>query len=194
MMIDSIAASAALLRHPPDPVNEAFGRIADPAGDARVALSRESMPFGALDQRGSCRRASLPALALAALWPMAAAAEGALAVGMPADVAKQAIAIGHAVNYATRAEAEAVALEACRRTEGAPQSTRDLCKVISSFTGECFAIALDPEEATPGVGWEVAATRSAAQIGAMARCRYTAGARRQDFCQIAITRCDGQPP
>ena len=151
------------------------------------------MPIGIWQHRAADRLClCAPAILCASLWPIASLADGALAVGMPADVAKQAIAIGHAVNYASKAEAEAIALEACRGTQGAPQSTRDLCKVISSFRGECLSVAIDPEEGTPGVGWSVAPTRSAAQNDALARCRYTAGDRWR-YCQVAVTRCDGQP-
>ena len=38
----------------------------------------------------------------------------------------------------------------------APQSTRDLCRVYNNFRDQCFALAMDPEPGTYGVGYRIA--------------------------------------
>ena len=132
-------------------------------------------------------------VALGAMLPLAspARAEGAIAVGMPADVAQQGVAFGWVVGYATRQDAEREALKQCHNFKDAPESTRALCAVMRTFKNECFAIALDPEAGTPGVGWAILPTSQAAQSKAMADCRATAGSTRERFCKVTSARCDG---
>ena len=60
-------------------------------------------------------------LAGAALLPDTGAADGALAVGLPSDVAKQGLAMGYALNYATSEAAQEAALKRCREFRDAPQ-------------------------------------------------------------------------
>jgi hypothetical protein len=136
------------------------------------------------------RQALAGAVIVGLAWPQAVTAEGALAIGLPADVAKEGVAFGWAVGYPTRQRAEAEALEKCRNFQGAPPSTRGLCKLFKSFDGQCFAIALDPQDGTPGVGWAIAANQKAAENNAMDACLATAGANRRNFCQVSATRCD----
>lgn len=136
--------------------------------------------------------AGIGAMVGALSWTLPALADGALAIGLPANVAQEGVAMGYAVNHKTRAEAEARALQECKQSPGAPESTRELCKVIQSFSSECVSIAMDPGDGTPGVGWAVTASRQTAETTAMARCLETAGPDRQQFCQTQVTRCDGQ--
>ena len=137
--------------------------------------------------------ASLCALVLvvvAALSPSKSNADAALAVGQPADVAKQGLAIGYSVNYSNKEAAQAEALKRCREFRDAPQSTRDLCKIVESFRDRCLAIALDPERDTKGVGWAVAKKQDLAEEQAMEACIEAGERKRREFCRITYTRCD----
>lgn len=130
---------------------------------------------------------------LAALsWPRAGAAEGALAIGLPGDVAKEGIAIGWVINSDSPDTAHERALRGCLDFKDAPATTRALCRVIKTFRGECVAIALDPEFGTPGVGWAVAASVHAAESDALAACASTAGSARREQCRVTVLRCDGK--
>ncbi|HJQ58890.1 MAG TPA: DUF4189 domain-containing protein [Vineibacter sp.] len=126
------------------------------------------------------------------LSPQPVVAEGALAVGLPANVAKDGVAIGYVVNRSNRADAESTALEECRKTQAAPPQARALCKVVESFSRQCVSIAMDPKDGTPGVGWAIAPTRSGAEAGAMMKCVETAGLDRAQHCELQATRCDDQ--
>lgn len=123
--------------------------------------------------------------------PSQVRADGAVAVGLPADVAKEGVAFGWAINSATRQQAERDALGQCHAFLDAPKPTRDLCAVLRAFKDECIAIALDPEAGTPGVGWAVLPAKQAAEAKAMADCRATAGTAREGFCKVTTSRCDG---
>jgi hypothetical protein len=132
----------------------------------------------------------LAALALsAALSPAIARADGALAIGLPSDVTRDGVAFGWAVRL-PRAEAERVALEQCRAARGVPDSARSLCRVFESFSGACVAVALDPEDGTPGFGWAVAPTKADADARALGDCQRTAGPARQAFCVVSASDCD----
>lgn len=133
---------------------------------------------------------ALIALAGAVLRPDMGHADAALAVGLPADVAKQGIAMGYALNHATKEAAQAEALKRCREFRDAPQSTRDICKIVENFRDRCVAIALDPDVGTTGLGWAVAKKQEIAEEIAMEKCVDTAGKKRRDFCRVTFTRCD----
>lgn len=137
------------------------------------------------------RSATVVAVMLAHLAPAPVKAEGAIAVGMPADVSKDGVAFGWVVNSRSRQDAERTALKQCHDFRDAPESTRALCAVMRTFKNECFAIALDPEPGTPGVGWAILPTKQAADSKAMADCRATAGTSRESFCKVTSARCDG---
>lgn len=136
------------------------------------------------------RGAPLAAIVFAAfLHPAIAKADGALAIGLPSDVARDGVAFGWAVRL-PRVDAERVALEQCRTAQGVPDSARSLCRVFETFSGSCLAVALDPEDGTPGFGWAVAPTKSAADAQAMGDCQRTAGPARQAFCVVSVSDCD----
>jgi hypothetical protein len=116
-------------------------------------------------------------------------AHGAVAVGTTADVAKDGIAIGTAVNSKSASDAQSTALQYCKDYKAAPKAAA-LCKVVSTFRKECYSIAFDPEPGTPGAGWAVAAVRETAEERAMDACKASAGAGREQFCKIEQTRCD----
>lgn len=121
-----------------------------------------------------------------------ASAEAALAVGLPADVAKQGLAIGWALNHATKEAAQAEALRRCRDFRDAPQATRDLCRVVESFDDRCVAVALDPDAGTTGVGWAVASKQDVAEDAAMDDCMESSTQKRRNSCRITLARCDGR--
>jgi uncharacterized protein DUF4189 len=120
-----------------------------------------------------------------------ALAAGALAVGQTGNIRKDGLAIGFAVNRATKDRAEADALKQCLDFKAAPESTKARCKIVQIFEKQCLAVALDPKDGTPGAGWAVMATKTEADNSAMGRCRDTAGKSRADFCAISVSRCDG---
>jgi hypothetical protein len=128
----------------------------------------------------------------ASLWPQSGAAEGALAVGLPNDVAAEGFAFGHATNKSSADQAGAEALAMCqKRSPGVDPRAQALCAVVQTFRDKCFAVAMDPKDATPGVGWAVAANKTGASDAAMSKCRDTAGADRRDACEVSHAECDG---
>jgi len=116
--------------------------------------------------------------------------DAALAVGQPADVGKQGLAIGWALNYASKEAAQAEALKRCRAFRDAPQPTRDLCRIVESFREMCVAVAIDPDYGTTGIGWGVNKNQEWAEDAAMDKCMETSAQKRRDFCRVTLTRCD----
>lgn len=128
-----------------------------------------------------------------ALGAGVARADGAIAVGLPQDVAKDGVAIGTSWNYANPDGANARAMQECLSFQDAPADTRKLCRIVQTFSRECVAVAIDPEAGTPGVGWSVAATQPTAEDTAILNCRNTAGPERQEHCKVTVSHCDGTP-
>jgi hypothetical protein len=126
----------------------------------------------------------------AGLSPPESLAEGALAIGHPVDVAKDGFAFGLSYNYATQADAEANALRLCRNAK-ATKKSRSLCTVIENYSNRCMAVAIDPADGTPGVGWGGGDNLGEAESEALFECRSTAGPDRQGACQVSVSDCDG---
>jgi hypothetical protein len=124
--------------------------------------------------------------------PNAAQAAGAIAIGLPADVAQDGISMFIFVNASSASEARTKAVEGCK-TVGS-QTARALCKVMATFNNQCAAEALDPKDGTPGFGWAIADTEAEAKSQAVANCRDTAGPDRQDACVVPDKGiwCDGR--
>lgn len=141
---------------------------------------------------GRRHAAAAALLAAALLAPVPGACDGALAVGAPADIAKDGFAYGRNVNSPTEAAASDKALDLCRHAKESTDTARGLCTIVTSFKGQCVSVAMDPQEGTPGVGWAVAPTREAAEQQALARCMDTAGADRRQFCVKSDSACDGE--
>jgi hypothetical protein len=131
-------------------------------------------------------------LATALLAPAPAAAEGALAVGVPADVVKEGFAYGRDINFPDENAASDRALDLCRTAKDSTDTARGMCTIVMSFKGQCVSVAMDPQAGTPGVGWAVAPTRDAADQQALANCMATAGADRRQFCVKSDSACDGE--
>jgi uncharacterized protein DUF4189 len=128
-------------------------------------------------------------LAIGALLPHQAMAMGALAAGIPDDIAAQGVAVGTGYNFSSRDEAEQRALAECKKRD-APQSTLALCKIIAHFDNQCVAVSLDPKDGTPGFGWAIGPTDAAANAEALQICRQTAGSGRAAYCEQSQTNCD----
>jgi hypothetical protein len=120
---------------------------------------------------------------------MPAAAEGALAIAKPPDVAKQGFAYGFTTNYSDVNHAEVDALGKCRATT--IDGVRPLCSVIQDFNNQCVAVSMDPEAGTPGVGWAVEGDLHSAEAQALSKCQQTAGPGRRAACVIDHSACDG---
>jgi len=133
----------------------------------------------------------------ALLIPQPASAFGALAVGVPADVARSGFAYGINADSPTEAVARETALSNCRGTNPnsqvhsqSSQPARALCTVVTTFRHKCAVVAQDPAAGTPGVGWAIAPTLEAATQQAMDNCRATAGESRKQFCARDAYSCD----
>lgn len=119
----------------------------------------------------------------------AALAEGALAIGASGNFAKDGFAFGAAINKSSTDEASQQALATCKKYEGAPKMAA-ICRVVMTFSRECYALAFDPKPGTPGVGWAISDDKVKAEERALKNCEVTAGAGRRDFCKVNQSYCD----
>jgi hypothetical protein len=126
---------------------------------------------------------------LVAAWSHGAAAEGAMALGVTGNVAKDGYAIGIDINSGSEAEARDAALKYCQ-THGSTVA-RAKCEIFATFRNQCAAEAEDSKAGTPGAGWAIAADKAAAEKMAMMNCRATAG-NRGSFCKVVSSVCDGK--
>jgi hypothetical protein len=159
------------------------------------------MPFGhdrviaAFWEGKMLYRVTVGAMALAmCLLPNARCmAAGAVAVGQPADIAKDGVAIFTQVNEASADMAKRKAMEGCKGLPNASGTSKSLCKVMATFKNQCVAQALDPQSGTPGFGWAMAGNSREAREQALSNCRDTAGSGRQDACVVDSHNlwCDG---
>jgi hypothetical protein len=137
------------------------------------------------------RLVSLTALCCAlfvAAWPHGAAAEGAMALGVTGNIAKDGYSIGINVNSDSEAQASDAALKYCR-SHGSDAS-RVKCEIFATFRNQCAAEAEDPQPGTPGAGWAIATDKAAAEKMAMMNCLATAGDRGSS-CKVVTSLCDG---
>jgi hypothetical protein len=120
-------------------------------------------------------------------------AAGAVAVGEPADISKDGVAIYTFVNADNAEAAKKKALDGCKGLENASATSKALCKIVATFENQCVAQSLDPKSGTPGFGWAMARNSGAAKEQALSNCRDTAGPTRQDACVIGPRDlwCDG---
>ena len=129
------------------------------------------------------------ALAFATMSWTQASAEGALALGQPKDVAHHGVAIGIADGFKTGNAAAKDALQQCKSSD-VKADTRALCRVVRTYSKQCSAVAMDPKVGTPGFGWAIAKSKTAAASQALANCKATAGFGRRNACRVAGTSCD----
>jgi hypothetical protein len=119
------------------------------------------------------------------------AADGAVVIGVPKDVAKDGVAQGYSVRAKTTEEANKVAMGYCEDVTKSSKVAVALCKVVKNFRDQCVAFALDPEPGTPGYGWGLGADKAAAESAAVAMCYGNAGVDRRPFCKAQASDCDG---
>ena len=132
-------------------------------------------------------------LAVCCLRSDVGTAEGAVALGLPGDVAKLGYALGIAVNAHTEAAAKAAAMRLCQNDESASRQGKAVCKVMQTFHRQCAAEANDPKAGTPGWGWAIAPDLATAEKNAIANCVATAGSDRRDACKVLRSACDTGP-
>jgi hypothetical protein len=142
------------------------------------------------------RRLVAAAILFTALPVTPSPADSALALGLPADVVHEGFASGFTLNAPNMDAARQSAIAGCQKSVGASEAARNLCKVVATFRNQCFAVAIDPADGTPGVGWSIAENQKMADAQAIAQCRTTAGADRVQFCVVMEGRgtnrgCDG---
>jgi hypothetical protein len=126
-------------------------------------------------------------VAAAHLSAAAARADGALAVGTTGDVVKNGIAFGMIVDVPLQQALE-VALARCRTFQA--REAAKYCKVVATFSRECYAVAYDPAPGTPGAGWGIGKDQKEADARAIAMCQETAGETRRKFCEVEARGCD----
>jgi hypothetical protein len=137
--------------------------------------------------------AGVTALAISLMANGHGIAAGAVAVGEPADISKDGVAIFTFVKASSAAVAKEKALAGCKGLPNASDTSKALCKVVATFENQCVAQALDPESGTPGFGWAMARNSRSAREQALSNCRDTAGPTRQDKCVVTTHDlwCDG---
>jgi hypothetical protein len=120
-------------------------------------------------------------------------AAGAVALGEPADISKDGVAIFTYVRANNSAEAEEKAMTGCKALPNASSTSKALCKIVATFEDQCVAQALDPQDGTPGFGWAMARNSKQAKEQALSNCRDTAGPTRKDACVVSERAlwCDG---
>lgn len=128
-------------------------------------------------------------LVACSLAPNAASANGALALGSSGNLAKDGFAFGASVNQSTQQAASDQALATCRGYAGAPKMAA-ICKIIMTFSEQCYALVFDPKAGMPGTGWALGADVKAAVQKATSMCQSTAGASRRNFCELDQAACD----
>ena len=119
-----------------------------------------------------------------------AAADGALALGMPDNVAKEGFSYGTAVDRGTAEEARAAALNGCRTNRDGSKTSQELCAVYDTFRDKCVSVAMDPKAGTPGVGWAIGPDSATSDLWALTICRATAGTGRGEYCKVTTTNCE----
>jgi len=119
-----------------------------------------------------------------------AAAEGALALGVPDDVAKEGFSYGTATNRSSGAEAREAALNGCRTNRDGSKTSQELCAVYDTFRDKCVSVAMDPKAGTPGVGWAIGPDSATSDLWALTICRATAGTGRGEYCKVTTTNCE----
>jgi uncharacterized protein DUF4189 len=136
---------------------------------------------------------SITALALCLMANDRCMAAGAVALGEPADIAKDGVAIFTQVNAANAKRAKELALAGCKALPNSSDTSKALCKIVATFENQCVAQALDPQNGTPGFGWAMAPNSKQAAEQALSNCRDTAGPTRQDACVVGPRGlwCDG---
>ena len=131
------------------------------------------------------------------VWSGACHAQMAIAIGTTGNVSKDGFVWGGGFG----ADAEKTALGVCRGviapTEGElPKNVsrvKRLCKIVTSFSDKCFAIAQDgtTRKAGTGFGWSVAMDLRSAEAEAIAKCESAVARGRSSACAVEYSYCEG---
>ena len=111
-------------------------------------------------------------------------ADGALAIGIVPGGVIKGFAAGHSLNEPDMKAARDRAMVSCAKVTNSNAAAINACGIVATFKDQCYAIALDPKDVTPGAGWGVAETLELANSQALKQCRNTAGASRARFCMV----------
>jgi hypothetical protein len=131
------------------------------------------------------------------LWAYPSAAQGALAIGLPARGPSAGFVYGMSVN---NANSRTTAMNLCRGIDTNNNAIPDRaseaqssCKIVGTFHDRCAAAAHNGTKHIPatGVGWAIAATSAAAKNQALANCEAMAKGRGNSACAVEGFRCDG---
>ena len=114
-----------------------------------------------------------------------AAADGALAIGLPPDI-EDGFVWAYVINRKTRDEAYNTALGNCRSNKDASAEAIARCRVVATFRNKCVAIARDTD--STGVGWSVDEDIRVAEGDALTKCVATNSG--EDDCEIKGRGCD----
>jgi len=109
---------------------------------------------------------------------------------VPEEGLSAGLATGTSWGYPTQNQASQRALTECRAYKSNPQAAQQ-CKIVDTFHDQCYAIAMDPDPGTPGLGLAIANAIGAAEERAMADCKKTAGDRAK-FCKMSESNCDAR--
>jgi hypothetical protein len=107
----------------------------------------------------------------AALWPLSAIAEGALAVGITANRGANGFAVGFSTNWVNAAVAHREALRRCMNNADS-EAVKSLCAVISDIHRECVVYA----GSDSAFGWGIDPDLEVAKRQALEMCQSMAGA------------------
>lgn len=134
-------------------------------------------------------RATVLAVTLAAalLLPSSAFAHGALAVG--ADYRSDgswSVNVGYGVDYDTERGARSRAMDECSAPGRGSAGSRAACKIETTFSHKCFALAIDTK--TGSYGWALRDGMSQAKDGSVNNCVKYGGSRH--LCKISYFGCD----
>jgi Domain of unknown function (DUF4189) len=126
-------------------------------------------------------------------WSNQSGAAGAVAIALPPEGAQLGVSYGVANDLPDDPAAQAAAMNLCRTSPDARtnEKLRSLCKVVQSFSNQCAADAMDPQNVTPGFGWAVANDKHTTEVQALANCQTTAGPGRAAACKLHSFKCDG---
>jgi hypothetical protein len=127
------------------------------------------------------------------VWSNQSVAAGAVAIALPPEGAQVGVSYGVANGLPDDQAAQADAMNKCRSSPDARtnEKLRSLCKVVRSFSNQCAADAMDPQNGTPGFGWAVANDKHTTEVQALANCQATAGPGRAAECRVHSSKCDG---
>ena len=120
-------------------------------------------------------------------------AAGAIAVGTTGDLSGDGVGVTGLTNKPDKATAIAEALRSCRKNADS-RAAGSRCRIVATFSGQCFAFASarDPDAGGVGkglvsIGWGVGPTKETATARAIAKCSATSP---DATCDAGFSGCD----